>query len=113
MSEVPETGVIIALTNAVEGKEKEFNEWYDSTHAKDLLKVPGIVAAQRFELGPVGEGLPPPQYRYLTIYETEGPLELVLENLQATRDSRYISPAISLDGALVAYRPMGPRMVEE
>ena len=42
--------VLIALTNPVEGREQEFNEWYDNQHVPDFLALPGCVSAQRFKL---------------------------------------------------------------
>src|SRR5262245_32539606 len=60
----------VVLTNAVEGREAEFNDWYDTTHLQDALKVPGFAAAQRFRLA---TGAPAQQFvhRYLTIYDVE------------------------------------------
>lgn len=60
----------VVCTNAVEDRESEFNEWYDSQHLGDVLQVPGIIAAQRFRLA----DLRTPQageYEYLAIYEIE------------------------------------------
>ena len=38
----------VVLTNAVEGKDDAFDEWYTNTHLGDVLAVPGFVSAQRF-----------------------------------------------------------------
>jgi hypothetical protein len=42
-----EKHVFVVFTNAVEGQEDIYNEWYTDVHLKDVPKVPGIVAAQR------------------------------------------------------------------
>ena len=39
---------LIVLTNPVDGREDEYNDWYTNVHLDDVLKVPGVVAAQRF-----------------------------------------------------------------
>ncbi len=39
---------LLVLSNPVTGQEDEFNAWYTNIHILDLVKVPGIVAAQRF-----------------------------------------------------------------
>ena len=66
-----EKHVFVVFTNEVEGQENIYNEWYTDVHLKDVLKVPGIVAAQRFKLGDVQrEGTAPP-WRYLALYEIE------------------------------------------
>jgi hypothetical protein len=41
---------LVVLTNAVEGKEAEFNEWYSKTHLKDVIAIPGFKSAQRFKI---------------------------------------------------------------
>jgi hypothetical protein len=61
---------LIVLTNAVEGQDEEFNEWYTTRHLNDVLAVEGFVAAQRFEFTPGKLGKEAP-YRYLAIYDVE------------------------------------------
>ncbi len=63
--------MLIVLTNAVEGRDDEFNEWYDNQHLDDVLKVPGIVAAQRYALSPVQRMEPPLPWAYFALYEIE------------------------------------------
>jgi hypothetical protein len=71
--------LMLVFTNPVAGQDDAFNEWYDSRHLVDVLNVPGVVAAQRYDLAPMAlpEGddlpaqLPPPAHRYLTIYELD------------------------------------------
>ena len=43
--------------------EDEFNEWYDTEHIPNLLKVPGVLSAKR---GVLYEGDGP---KYIAIYE--------------------------------------------
>ena len=40
------------MTDPLEGKPDEFNESYSNVHIPDLLKVPGVVAAQRLTATP-------------------------------------------------------------
>ena len=56
---------LIVLTNPVEGKEAEYNRWYDEQHVPDVCNVPGFVSAERFELH--GDG----DHKYLAIYNVE------------------------------------------
>jgi hypothetical protein len=57
-------------TNPVSGQEQEYNKWYDSQHLVDLLRIPGIVAAQRYRLADLREAQSC-EYQYLAIYEIE------------------------------------------
>ena len=59
---------LVVFTNAVEGRESEFDDWYDHTHLAQVLALEGFTAVQRFELAPGGVDAP---YRYLAIYEIE------------------------------------------
>ncbi len=47
-------------------KDKQFNEWYNNEHIPALLKVPGVISANRFTSL---EGTP----KYIAIYELENP----------------------------------------
>ncbi len=58
--------LLLVMTNAVEGKEREFNEWYTAQHIRDILKVSGVVSAQRFQFRAGKEA-----YGFLALYELE------------------------------------------
>lgn len=60
---------LVVLTNAVAGREEEFDDWYSNQHLAEVLRIDGFVAAQRFELAPAGEAHADAPYRYLAIYE--------------------------------------------
>jgi hypothetical protein len=66
-----EKHLLLVLTNAVQGKEAEFNDWYDTRHLDDVLEVPGIVAAKRYRLSSVQRMNPPMPWTYFAIYEIE------------------------------------------
>jgi hypothetical protein len=58
--------LLLVMTNAAEGRESEFNEWYTSRHIHDLLEVPGVASAQRFEFRAGSGG-----FGFLALYELE------------------------------------------
>lgn len=65
--------VLLALTNPVEGKDEEFQDWYWGTHIPEILALPGFVAVRRLRAADTStDGIP---YRYATIYEVEGSAE--------------------------------------
>ena len=61
--------VVLVFTDCTDStREKEFNEWYDSTHVPDILETPGFVGCTRYELtGNPGPG----QGKYLAVYDVE------------------------------------------
>ncbi len=48
-------------------KEKAFNEWYNKVHLADILEVPGVVRASRYEFANPTEGQP----KFMAMYEVE------------------------------------------
>ena len=56
---------LVALSNSVEGRDEEFNHWYDTQHLPDVMSVPGFVSAERLTC--LGNG----PHRYMAIYEIE------------------------------------------
>jgi hypothetical protein len=102
---------LVVMTRPVDGREKEFNDWYQDVHLRDLVAVDGIKSAQRFRLSrtvvPDPEPLP-----YLAIYDVEtDDIDKTLEDLQsrATGGRMFISPALAIEGAFGAvYEELGP-----
>jgi hypothetical protein len=90
----------VVLTDAVEGHEDEYNDWYTNRHLSDVLNVDGFVAAQRFCLS---ETDPPQEFshKYLALYEVEtDDLEKVQRALAETPpDLMPISPALDRPNA--------------
>jgi len=42
----------VVFSNPVEGRDAEFNDWYDNVRIPELLAVPGMLSAKR--PGPTG-----------------------------------------------------------
>jgi hypothetical protein len=61
----------VVLTNPAPGKEAEYNDWYTNQHLRDLVRIPGIVAAQRYKLADKQRREPPYPHKYMAIYEVE------------------------------------------
>lgn len=61
--------VMVVQSQAKEGRDKDFNEWYDSTHLADILAIPGIKSGRRFTSTDVGLGAS--VMPYLAIFEVE------------------------------------------
>jgi hypothetical protein len=84
---------MLVFTNPVEGREEEFNDWYDNVHIPDTLRTDGFVAVTRYELAGVqpathrldaaerNGGETVPSQRYLAVWELEGDLKQVFANV--------------------------------
>jgi hypothetical protein len=77
-------------------QDAEFNEWYEGTHIPEVLRVPGVLSAQRYKVRQLdGAGGKPPKFSYMTIYEIEGDPNEVMGRIGAG----VASGAIRMDGA--------------
>jgi len=87
----------VVFVNPAEGQDDTFNEWYMSTHLPDVLKVPGFVSGQRFELAHAQRSQPPHPWKYMTVFQLE------TDDLRGTIDelmARANTPAMPLSPAL-------------
>jgi hypothetical protein len=57
---------LLVFSNPVDGREDEYNAWYDDVHIGEVLEVDGFVGCQRFA---VASGDAPA--RYLAVYEID------------------------------------------
>lgn len=94
--------LFFAFTAPKPGREAEFNSWYDGVHLDDVLRVEGMVSAQRFEVSPQF-GAPDILPGYLAIYEVEidddKPEALEELSRRAGTALMRISDALDLDQA--------------
>ena len=98
------------ISRPIEGREAEYNRWYDETHVHDVLTVPGFNSCERF-MREAGDGSD--QTDFVAVYEveTEDPSAL-LQTLLAASATMTISDALDLTSARFEFlRPMGARKV--
>lgn len=60
---------MLVLSRPVAGREAEFNDWYQNTHLKEVVALPGFVSAQRFSMASNMRG--EEAWPYAAIYEIE------------------------------------------
>ena len=92
--------ILLVQSNAKDGRDDDFNHWYDEEHLPDVLEVDGFVAARRFVAVPGVHG-ELPEHRYLAIYEldTDDPAS-ALAALSTAARSMNLSPAFDRDTSL-------------
>ena len=96
------------LSNAAEGREDEFRAWYDDVHIPDLLRIPGIVSARRFELDDAA-GAP---HRDLVVYQLDGDVDEIMAETGSRFADGSIVASDALDMTSIAmtfWQPAGPR----
>lgn len=93
----------LVLTNAVPGEEAAFNDWYDNIHLPDVLRVPGVTRAQRFQTAQ-----PESPYRFCALYQIDAsdPLAVVEEiQRRAGTEEMPISSLMSSEFLATLYGP--------
>ena len=100
---------MVVMSNAVAGREDEYNDWYQNIHLGELVALEGFQSARRFRLVRSlveGETLP-----YLAIYEIEtGDINAVLQNLIAVAEDDQLTMSDAIDTAgtrAVVYEEFG------
>jgi hypothetical protein len=115
---VADESVFLVLSNPTEGREVEYNEWYEKVHLPDVLSVPGVAAAQRYRLAPMAEGSPIPAaaHRYLAVYQLDGdPADVIQQFLDRVGSGAMVlSESLDLAGvAMHAWVACGARQEAE
>ena len=109
----PEAGpfLSIAMTDAAEGRENEFNQWYTNTHIRELIDAGGHEAAERYRLqGSTGKAI---ENRYLALYSlTARDWAEAEEDMRKAASAHYTpSDAGRRDNArLAVYETCSPRV---
>ncbi|MDH4146073.1 MAG: hypothetical protein OEY23_13005 [Acidimicrobiia bacterium] len=90
--------VLLVFTDPVEGKEDEYNRWYNDVHLGEVLQTPGFVRAQRFKVADLMPGVT--DHTYVAIYEleTDDP-GAAMKALQGGAGTMTMSDAIDLKSA--------------
>lgn len=78
----------VVRTNAVPGREAEFDRWYDEIHLAEVLAIPGFLSAQRFRLA-AAQVQPTQTHGYLALYEIDGDdVDATLDRVRAATHLR-------------------------
>lgn len=112
-----ERGLFLVFSNpSSEESVAEFHRWYDDVHVHEVLRVPGVRAATRYELDPdqmPASGVEALGRRFLCAYEIEADdLRSVRDAVMATSRDRSHSPAFQLTPLpiLAIFRALGLRV---
>ncbi len=85
--------VLLVLTNPVAGQEREYNDWYDNTHLREVCALPGFTGARRYRLA---DGEYPQKYMALYDIVADDPKQ-ALAGLTKTAGSGGFNMSPALD----------------
>ena len=102
---MPKKGIFLVVTCPTSAEqEAAYNKWYDETHTRDTLLLPGFIKARRFKRAKE-QLIPPkaaaPDFDYVAIYEVEDvdkiPEARALMPKLVEISAEFMSPAIDTD----------------
>jgi hypothetical protein len=68
---------LIVYTSPADGREDEYNAWYDDVHLAEFSALPGVISGRRFKV--VGAGKP----QYAALYELSAHPDEVMAAMNA------------------------------
>ncbi|MFA5883378.1 MAG: hypothetical protein WDA60_05970 [Acidimicrobiia bacterium] len=86
-------GQMLVYTNPVDGRDAEYNRWYDEVHIPEVLTVAEFTAAKRFRLADAQVFADQP-FRYLAIYEYAGTADAAVNALMKASSTFEMSDAM-------------------
>jgi hypothetical protein len=95
-----DTTLYLVMSNPVDDRDDEFNEWYDNVHIHDVLATPGMVSAQRYTVRETEinrEAGVTPSHRYLVVYEMDGEPDAVMRTIRESVASGAMKMHDALD----------------
>jgi len=97
------TSVMLVFSDAVAGREAEYDEWYATTHLPELLALPGFLGAQRWTRANAGaSALPNCPQGNLAVYELDGDGEKALAAMMEAATSGRLHMSDALDQSSVS-----------
>ena len=97
---------LVVYSNPAEGKEAEYNDWYNNQHLADVVSVPGYISARRCKLSAfkLDDVTPDPDYRYVAFYtiHSEDP-QAALDDLRTRVETGVIGLSEAMDPNFLAY----------
>ncbi len=97
------SGRLIVLSNAADGRDDEFNDWYTNVHLGEVLALGPFVSAQRYKIGDTQ--IFPQTHGYVAIYDFEGDPQAAVDALTLRADELNMSDALA-DPMVVVIEPL-------
>ncbi|MCU1459480.1 MAG: hypothetical protein JWL73_3572 [Actinomycetia bacterium] len=99
------SGQLIVFTNAAEGRDDEYNNWYDSVHIPEILALEPFTSAQRFRVSE--NQIFPQTHKYVALYNFEGDADLASKALSEAAPTLQMSDSM-VDPLMIVVEPLGP-----
>jgi len=93
-------GKFLVFTNAADGRDDEYNKWYDEVHAVEMCALPEYTSVTRWKLTDA-QMIREQSHRYVAIYEYEGSAEDAVAALKAALPTFTMTDAVKPDATMI------------
>ena len=93
---------LIVFTSPVEGREDEYNKWYDEVHLPEFSSLPGIISGKRYNVA--GD-----QPVWAAIYELSAPPAEVFKAMNAAVKDGSMHMSDAMDPTKAVVHTLTPR----
>ena len=94
---------LIVYTSPADGREDEYNAWYDDVHLPEFTALPGVINGRRFSVA--GDDTKP----YAAIYELSSHPDEVMAAMNEGIKNGTIHMSDSLDATSISLVTLAPR----
>lgn len=94
---------LIVYTSPADGREDDYNAWYDDIHLPEFSALPGVIAGRRFKVA--SDGKP----RYAAIYELSAHPDAVMAAMNEGVKNGTVRMSDAVDPASVSIQTLMPR----
>lgn len=94
--------LMVVTSAAKEGRDDEYNAWYDSTHLADICSIPGVVSGRRYDAIPATPNPQPAPYLAIYEIETDDPASVLGEMMRRSESGQFtLSDALDAASAQI------------
>jgi hypothetical protein len=94
---------LIVYTSPADGREDEYNAWYDDVHLAEFAALPGVIAGRRFKVA--GDGKP----QYAAVYELSSHPDEVMAAMNAGIKDGTVHMTDAVDVTSLSMTTLTPR----
>jgi hypothetical protein len=94
---------LIVYTSPADGREDEYNAWYDDIHLQEFSALPGVINGRRFKVS--GGGKP----QYAAIYELSAHPDAVMAAMNAGVKDGTVHMSDAIDATSLSLVTLTPR----
>ena len=94
---------LIVYTSPVDGREDEYNAWYDDVHLREFSALPGVINGRRFQVA--GDG----KAQYAALYELSAHPDAVMAAMNEGIKNGTVHMSDAVDLASISTLTLTPR----